>query len=358
VRRQFASGKVTDAQIGKLTFAQKSSRIVELALEILLPQPTQWHLAWSWAQRGKSRALSDLLGLFARPPRRIIEEIEKDAGDAALLAHQRDLVSRLSTARAEDRPSLRAQIDGLAAQIESQPRWRSYVDFTSGAPVSDEQIVTMFRDGTATRVGVCIDWVAVGDRLYLISARPGQVPHVVPIRLSVRQVDGFIREHMGERDFRQTLRDVPEILLDMDELIAPLSALTAPDELLFLCPTGSLHALPLHALSIEDRPLIARNPLVYTHSLGVAHHAILRRGGHAVTERMAVFGDPNSDRVQARRLAEQLAAKFRARLLVADRRQGPDARRFLEGGRIPPIGAFRPAEKRVRRGPILRTLCG
>jgi CHAT domain-containing protein len=318
MRRQFASGKAIDAQIGKLTFAQKSSRIVELALEILLARPDQWSLAWHWAQRGKSRALTDLLGLFARPPRRIIDELEADPDDAALLARERDLVGRLGMAPAEDRPSLRMQIEELGASLENRPRWRSYLSLTSGAPVTQDQLLTIFRDGElATRSGVCVDWVRVGDRLYLIAARTGQDPQVAPIGVSVSQVEAFVRDHLGEPHFRQTLRDLPEILDDMNALIAPLTTITVPEELLVLCPTGPLQAVPLHALLIEDRPLIVRNPLVYTHSLGVAHHAILRRGSHLFGDRIVVFG-PASDRPLALQLVEQLAAEYHARLLRGD----------------------------------------
>ena len=69
-----------------------------------------------------------------------------------------------------------------------------------------------------------------------------------------------------------------------------------------------------------------------------------------------------STRLRARRLVmpqrRQRLAHRRRPQLVADRRHGPDARRFPAGGRKPNLFVFRPAEKRVRRGPILRTLCG
>jgi CHAT domain-containing protein len=316
-RRQYASGKLSDAQVGKLTFAEKSSRIVALALEILLPQPPRWRQAWDWTQRGKSRALSDLLGLYARPPRRIVEALQADPADADRLARQRDLVARLAVAPPEARPGLRAALDEAAAEVAALPRWRAYRQFTGGAPLAfDELAAVLSADEAGAPAGVCIDWVAVGERLYLIAARPGEPPRVAPIALSLAHVGAFVRDHLDEAHFRQTLRDFPEVLEDMTPLVEPLAGLTRPEELLVLCPTGPLHAVPLHALAVDGAALIARNPVVYTHSLGVTGHAVSRRGDHQATRPMAVFGDPSQDRAAAAGVAEQLHERFAAPLFI------------------------------------------
>ncbi|MEM1292833.1 MAG: hypothetical protein AAGH67_15315 [Cyanobacteria bacterium P01_H01_bin.162] len=73
------------------------------------------------------------------------------------------------------------------------------------------------------------------------------------------------------------MRDTPEVLQDMAPLIAPLATLSHSEKLLILCPTGPLHALPLHVLEIDGEPLLARNPVVYCPSLNVLRHCLARR---------------------------------------------------------------------------------
>jgi CHAT domain len=89
-----------------------------------------------------------------------------------------------------------------------------------------------------------------------------------------------------------------------------LAELSSPDDLLVLCPTGPLHAIPLHALRvgpIEDRQiLIERNPIVYCASL-TSFVQCCRRANSGTTAKvskrlLAVYeqesGPENDDRKQ------------------------------------------------------------
>ncbi len=310
-RREFASGKTTDAQIGKLTFAGETSKIVELALEILAPLPGREGEAWNWAQNGKSRALTDLLGVFAKPPQRLLDEIAKDAQAADALADANALAARLQTAGPQDRPALRLQLEQADAAMATDSRFANYLAFVKGAPVALEELPTLFENGEiGARAGACVDWIKIGDSLRIIVARPGASPKITPVGISLGKVKEFLDAHMSEAHFRSTLRDNPDLLWEMSALIAPLGALTAPEELLILSPTSVLHSLPLHALMLGGKPLIARNPILYSYSLGVTRHAVMRRTAPVPPEPIAVFGDPNGDRPPAREMAKHLAAKF------------------------------------------------
>ncbi|WP_170153445.1 CHAT domain-containing protein [Roseiarcus fermentans] len=318
-RREFASGATTDVQTGKLTFADRSGRIVELALEILVSQPGREIDLWNWAQDGKSRALADLLGLSVTAPRSLLTEIDGDARASGLLSAAHDLGLRLREAAPAERPGLRAQLAAIDARMRSDPRFARYLALMKGAPLAPDDLAALFDNGEGgVRAGACVDWIRIGDRFHVAVARPGATARIAPVAISVSAVMAFIANHMGVRDFRETLRDSPSFLHDIDALVAPLAELTAPEDLLILCPTSALHALPLHALTLEGKPLIARNPVVYTHSLGVTRHCVALREKPAAPEPLAVFGDPRGDRGAASSLAEMLAARFGVTPLLRD----------------------------------------
>jgi CHAT domain-containing protein len=315
-RREFAAAETVDAQTGKLVFADQSGKIVELALELLTPWPGREADAWAWTQNGKSRALSDLLGVFAAPPQSLLEKILADEKAATLLADANALASRLRSAGPEERPALRARLNEADVAMAKDPRFADYLSFMKGAPVSLDSLASLFETGVGgARAGACVDWIRIGDSLHLIVARPGETPTIVPIAVSYREVENFFREHMAEDHLRRTtLKSGWTFLRKLEALVAPLERLTNPEELLIFCPTGRLHGAPLHALRLNGTPLIARNPVLYSYGLGVTRHAVLRRAATPAQEILAVFGDPTSEgldpRPEARAMAAQLATRF------------------------------------------------
>ena len=62
----------------------------------------------------------------------------------------------------------------------------------------------------------------------------------------------------------------------LEQLVVPIKEFSQPGDLLVLCPTDILHAIPLHAIELKDdedprrtRPIIERNPVVYVPSLAI-----------------------------------------------------------------------------------------
>lgn len=80
--------------------------------------------------------------------------------------------------------------------------------------------------------------------------------------------------------------------------------------MLLLSPTGLLHALPLHALEIEaGKPLLVRNPVVYSTSLSVLRLCILRRESQVLptSPSSVIFANPSGDRKGATDSATTIA---------------------------------------------------
>jgi len=311
LRRDYAVGSALEAQRGKQSFIGKSRRIYELALEILTfirPEPIE---AWRWAQRSKARALGDAMGNGSVLPARITGALEQHPASLSLLSRERELAARIEKATVDDRLALRAELRQLRELMSRDQHLSDYLELRTGAALELNDLEAMFApDATAGRAWVCVDWISVGERLLMIVLREGQPPQVNLLSQTAGFVRAFISDNLTPRRFRQTLRDIPELLRELDFLIAPLRGLTEREELLLLSPTGALHALPLHALELDGEPLVARNPVVYAPGFSVLRHCLARRRESVQRRTAAVFGNPEGDLADATKLVEELALRF------------------------------------------------
>ena len=318
IRREFTAGhSVLDVQGGKRALIAKSQRIYELALEILClfrPDPIS---AWKWAQRAKARALSDVLGTGAVPPARILGELAHYPDSLQLIQQERELVARLNHVSPGVRLELRGELNGLWQRMMQDAHLGDYLELRLGLAIDANDLAALLTPAEQTESAcLCMDWVAVGDRLFLLALRPGQPAYLERLPLRLSTVQTFVQDNLSRANFRSNLRDTPEVLHDMAPLIAPLAALSHPEDLLILCPTGPLHALPLHALEIDGEPLLARNPVVYCSSLNVLRHCLARRRQYEGLPTAAVFGDPNGDRAEATQLVAYLEQRLHTKPLV------------------------------------------
>jgi CHAT domain-containing protein len=317
VRREFTVGSsVLEIQQGKRALIQKSQRIYELALEILClfrPDPLE---AWNWTQRAKARALSDVLGIGSVLPARITANLEHYPESFSLVTKERELMVRINTVQPDERILLREEIDALQEHMAEDPQLTEYLELRLGATLSADDLPSMaIEDSGVSHSYVCVDWIAVGDRLFLLTIRPNHPPQVTPLPIQLSTVQAFVSNILASESFRDDLK-IPETLRPLDPLITPLIDLCAPEELLVLSPTRSLHALPLHALEINGAPLLARHPIVYCPSLGVLRHCLARRRTTLRKPTAALFGDPSGDRSTAANLVLYLEQRFETRALI------------------------------------------
>jgi CHAT domain-containing protein/TPR repeat protein len=329
IRREFTTGgSVLEIQLGKRVAIEKSQRIYELALEIVCvfrPDPIA---AWNWAQRSKARALADVLGIGSVPPTRIMVQIEQQPDSFNLLLEEREIAARIDKVTVEERITLRQMLDEVWERMTHDPYLSEYLDLRTGTALDAEDLVALIATDVETVTSsVCIDWIAVGERLYLLALRPDSLserlcqrsPQLVELPLRLSQVGSFIDNNLRPSNvLRASLRDTPEVLRELDALIAPLRDLTDPEELLIFSPTGLLNALPLHALEIEGQPLLARNSVVYCPSLSVLRHCLARRKTRTEKPTVALFGDPSGDRPESAKLVLHLERHFGTKPLMQE----------------------------------------
>lgn len=205
---------------------------------------------WTWMQRGKGRSVIDLIhaGESAVPPQApsTADTVSKDAADKASLAANLDVGITLQ------------DVQSMASDY------------------------SMSSTGSAM---IMVDWVLTSSHIDMVIVDAAGEVHVEildftlihamkklldkPVTLrGAEDVKAWKETYLGQSEF---LADVltPEALAELDWLVEPLEQHSKPGDLLVLCPSGVLHGLPLHALSVAGQLLIERNPVVYTSSLSL-----------------------------------------------------------------------------------------
>lgn len=315
LRRAFRSAKTLDTRTGKASLSDSAVQLTKQALRLHLHIDWNPAEAWDWVARSKSRALNDLLSSEAEVPRSLEVEMIRDPGLGQLVERERDLCRQLAAAPASERLVLTQTLDDLYAQMRDMPVLREYAELRDGETNPNRDLALAFASAPSCAL---VDWIVVGDEIWVFVARPDKPTVAERTGVSLSAVQQFIGDYLyQEQGLRMTLRDDGGAVLDevLAPLVAPLARLTQVEEHLILCPTGCLHAIPLHALSINGQPLLARNPIAYTPSLGVFRLSRLRATAKQ-TNRAVVFGDPSQDRPSADEVAKRLAEVLGADLYL------------------------------------------
>ena len=309
MRREFTTGSLVQAQAAKQSITGKSWRLYELALEVTVGDRPNVSRAWAWAQHAKARSLGDLMGVATAPLARIIEDIRQHPDAYELVLQEQDLARRLNTVDPENCLDLKQDLAEVQQRMLENPRLAEYLELRMGIAVTQEDIEAL--QATESKPFVCVDWVAIGKTLWLLIKRPGQSPTMHRLSLNIDDVSQFLERYFTPTsNLRDSLRELPECLEHLNPLVEPLATHTHADELLILSPTRLLHAIPLHALSVNHQVLIERNPVVYCPSLGILRYAIARRPLEPKFPSAAFFGDPSGDRTESGELLQDLAQLY------------------------------------------------
>jgi tetratricopeptide (TPR) repeat protein len=319
IRRAYSARSTLEARIGKQTFVEKSARIYDLALQILLRQAAPALEIWRWAQRGKARSLGDALGAAAAPTPDLLAGLEADPATRSLLERERSISEKVRGAAPSEWSLLEADLRTIHASMAQQPALRRYLDLRVGAAVDGEELGRLLFAAAGDTRTACVDWFAVRGQIYISVFRsPGDVV-VERTPLSVEQVRAWLGAHFNPNTFRPTLReDEPSLLRELDALVEPLGRLSAEEDLLVLSPTAPLHALPLHALHVRGAPLILRNPVAYTPNLGSLRACFARGEGRTRFRSVALFGDSATNLSDAGELVATLGLRFSVKPALRD----------------------------------------
>lgn len=222
-------------------------------------------------QKCKARVLTDLMGINAQLPAALVQAVEDDPEARAMLEEETALRGRIASVESiSEKLALNGELGRLRRRMRTNPALVPINQIREGQAVSLAEVKQM-----GERLGgnvVFVDWVHVGlesgaDLLMVICA-DGRLRQTTQLPLKLKDVDRWVAEQLDED--LPLLRDTSQRQLrTMHPLVAPLATYTEPGQVLVLCPTRALHRIPLHALKVDGRLLIERNPVVYCQSLSV-----------------------------------------------------------------------------------------
>lgn len=247
---------------------QKIMAIYRHALEVCLTDGLDEDL-WSWIQRGKARSVSDLLGLATVTPSTIKSRIEADPSMKELFEKEVDLIRKLESADPLKRASIRGDLHVLRSQMREFKDLKNLMELREGNPILLHQLHALAESPQLRRYGsvVFADWFMFNGQVYLCSVKDQEQPSVHSCNMSQQEIEqwkatwidglgGLYQDTFDDDDDECCLRK-------LDNLIRPLQLISKPGDLIVCSASGVLHAIPLHALWIEQGPLILRNHVIY-----------------------------------------------------------------------------------------------
>ncbi|HZI86050.1 MAG TPA: CHAT domain-containing protein, partial [Pyrinomonadaceae bacterium] len=144
-------------------------------------------------------------------------------------------------------------------------------------------------------------------------------PEVLTIDRKPAEIEEFVtRNFQADTDSEgRVLKSTGEKVRRLDEdafhdffapFVAPLVARSDEGDLIWLVPYDVLHYLPLHAVRVNDRYLIERNPVTYTPSASIMKYCQLQ--GRRGRDSALVVGDSLNDLPSAREEALTVSKIF------------------------------------------------
>jgi CHAT domain-containing protein len=156
---------------------------------------------------------------------------------------------------------------------------------------------------------ILAEYFTTDDRTLLFLVREDFAePIVKEISKSSAEIREFVAQYFSEelgvngqngKSTSDKVRELPEgdYQTFLQDFINPLTALTLngdpitqPDDIVWFVPHDFLHYLPLHAVKLDGRYLIDRNPVCYSPSASVMKYCHQRRKGRR--ESALILGDP------------------------------------------------------------------
>ena len=294
---------------------------------------------WYWLQKAKARSLSDLLGLGINVPEDLAARIDADSKARIALEEEKALLAKIEQDKTDSQFSRRQELEALRKNMHRIECLDELLKLREGQSVSPARLRdlrnvqgsagdrhTFFADFFIVNGNVCM--LAMCDVLDGIT--------FFGLDTTAAQVTEWRKRYMTGDPLSTT--DI-EPLQELAKLVEPLVRLTEAGDLLVLCATDTLHSIPLHAATISadsDKPLIERNPIVYTSSMTIFAQCVSRAATAVKVEKArsatlcAVYEQPGADGWERERervyaTSCKVAARF-------------DGATFLSGGDVTRAG--------------------
>ena len=309
------SSAATGKQSTRATLAGTSLYKNAFKLAMLMASP---RYLWGWVQDSKARSVSDLLALGTNIPETLREAIEKNPAARKLFEEEESIKKRLEASEGASAIVLHQQLDSLREVMAKDELADAVLALREGRPTTLEALkATAQMDAEPASIGAIIRTDTRLEKLGLHRAGPKR--QVFFVDYGFHDDAGFVLVALGDEvsfywtsvslqeatewkeswlaqqppetptspgadgpePYYPRLRDEEDAALALlSRLVKPLVTVSAPGDLLVLCPSESIHGIPLHAARTgpedEGTVLIERNPVVYAASMTVTEQCMAR----------------------------------------------------------------------------------
>lgn len=272
----------------RLLVAKDSSlKIYNLGVRIALRlnDPAE---AWTWLQKGKSRAFSDSLGAKLLVPQRLLQRINSDQIAYNLLKAEQ-MHSDALNQPGVNHILVARELTLIRKRVEEYPPLAEIArirNTTLNLEIDPECLDTALSRTSLSRERVkFVDW-------YVPSSNIKDNPQIIcfvrtldgttrtkELAISVTQVEAWVSKAFTYPDMAEhplNKKTGNRLLQEMNALVDWLTDYSEEGDLLVLSPSGQLSHVPLQALFIERRPLVERNLVVYASSAAVMSQCLDR----------------------------------------------------------------------------------
>jgi CHAT domain-containing protein len=228
-----------------------------------------------WTFRSKGRGFIDILNLETG----VAQALGKTKTDPELESEPQTETS------ASDKTDIgQAATTGLESKLKatnlSPPEFISPLNETMVTKQQIDEMVQSLPDGVVIVDFLDLRYSPTTSFVAMIY-RKGQMnlPTKIP-NMSMGKIDKWVEDNLdleregqpGQLNDGNALDKVGELSGLLEPLIRTLPKLAIqPDETVIFCPTGSLNRVPIHAIPVDGKPFIERNPVVYCQSLTILH---------------------------------------------------------------------------------------
>ncbi|KAM6482450.1 CHAT domain-containing protein [Trichoderma sp. SZMC 28011] len=272
----------------RLLVAKDSSlKIYNLGVRIALRlnDPAE---AWTWLQKGKSRAFSDSLGANLLIPQKLLQKINSDQIACDLLKAEQMHLDALNQPGV-NHILIARELTSIRKRVQEYPPLAEIArirNTTLNLEIDPDCLDTALSRTNLSRERVkFVDW-------YVPSSKTKDNPQIIcfvrtldgttrtkQLAISVTQVEAWISKAFTYSDMAEhplNKKTGNRLLQEMNALVDWLTDYSKEGDLLVLSPSGQLNNVPLHALFIERIPLVERNLVVYASSAAVMSQCLDR----------------------------------------------------------------------------------
>lgn len=173
--------------------------------------------------------------------------------------------------------------------------------------------------GDSARPVVLAEYFMTEQAVFVFIGRSDlDAPRIIELGIPLSEIRRSIREWFGGASGESILHTAPEEWQSrFGALVQPVLDWASEGDLVWISPYDILHYFPFHAVQIDGRYLIERNPFCYTPSASVMSYCRNKRRGRRETA--LVIGDSLGDLGHAREEAFMVASLFGAKPLLGDR---------------------------------------